>query len=151
MEELKYNEKRFNKKLLMIPILIIISVITVLGFKYAPSVPSNNIVTTTIPSVTTVQQYTVTGSNVFDKDVSSSEIVRLNAGRYSLSFSSNNAVVVSLGKNPNGFLVCCNINEPKTSGTQNFDINSGSDGEYLLKIDGDSQISHVTISQSLAF
>jgi len=145
MEELKYNEKGFNKKLLVIPILVILSIIAVLGFKYAPSVPLDNKVTTITTTIT--EQYTLTGSIVFDKDITTSDTVNLKAGRYDLIFSSDSDVTVLYGKQ--NFVICNNV--PSKTGSCKFDVNSGSDGDYMLKVSGDSQKSHVTISQIMAF
>lgn len=140
------KEKGISRWWVLIVIPIIIGAI---GFYYLTNpteIPS--MTTTTTTTETTIGTYAITGNRVFDEQVSGDKIIQLNAGRYSLSFQSNENTEVSLKKNPNGFLVCCNVRQPKQSGVYEFDINSGAGGDYLLSITKPSQI---IISQSLSF
>ena len=151
MVEIEEIEKKRNLKwLLVIPIVIIIG--TIGYFLLYTDTIKNPIPTTTIETTgTTTPTYTMIGGNIiFDNTVNSEEIINLNAGRYKLQFQSDSNVIITLNRNPNGFNVCCNA-DPEGSGSYNFDINSGAGGDYIMRVVGQTPISHVVISQSLAF
>jgi len=152
-EDVKEFEKKRNWKLIAIPLVIVAGIaITIVGYTmFGHAIVNMGVTSTTTTVKPTVEQYMITGNEIIDKDIRLSEIVNLKAGRYELRFQSNNDVVVSLRKNPNGFFICCNNDNPKPSGVYKFDVNSGANGDYLLKVEGQNPSSHVTISQELAF
>ena len=149
------REKRSWKWLLIIPVVGVLIFAGVLGYQYLTTneipLALPDLVVDVIPTTTTPVSFTITGSEVFNGQVVSEEFIELSAGRYDLSFQSDNDVAVSLRRGPRGYLVCCNNNIPTSSGVYRFDINSGAGGNYELKVAGANPTSYVTISQVLAF